>query len=285
MKRALVAILILALVALGGASAEGADWGEDLAGVLMADVPSDADIEGGGGTVLGSDISRWEVRSITFVDELGCAPGDAWDVSAARDGSVLAWVEPCEGGMYDLTVGAQGGVIANPESSYLFHGYLLLEEIDFNGCFHTERAERMCGMFEWCASLRDLDLSGFDTRNVWDMTGMFLSCVGLESLELGRLDTSRVEGMGYMFTGCVGLRELDVTSFDTRRAYDMRGMFCALNLESLDLRSFEIGGVEHLDMMFYNCDRLSEILVTEDGWVIGAGATVEDMYTNCPAAA
>ena len=249
--------------------------------VLMSDVPSDEDIEGGGGYVLGSDISRWAIGSITFVDDLSNAPDTAWDVSELHNGAVLAWVE--DGGyLLDLYIGADGGVTANPNSSYLFHGYLTLQEIHFNGCFDTSLATEMQNMFAWCACLTDIDLSSFDTSSARDMGSMFLSCTNLRALDLTSFDTSAAWDMTGMFLGCVALAEVDVSSFDTSEVNSMFGMFAATGLTHLDLTSFDTAEVVQMGCMFYNCDALEEVLVS-NRFVIGEETIVEDMFKNCPA--
>ena len=254
-----------------------------LTNVLMSDVPSDEDIEGGGGYVLGSDISRWAIGSITFVDDLSNAPDTAWDVSELNNGAVLAWVE--EGGyLLDLYIGADGGVTANPNSSYLFHGYLMLQEIQFNGCFDTSLVTKMANMFAWDACLMELDLSEFDTGNVWDMGSMFLSCVNLRSLDLTGFDTSGTWDMTGMFLGCTNLAEIDVSSFDTSEVISMFGMFGATGLTRLDLTNFDTANVVQMGCMFYNCDALAEVLVS-DLFIIGDETITEDMFKNCPAGA
>ena len=54
----------------------------------------------------------------------------------------------------------------------------------------------MRGMFQSCASLRSLDLSGLDTSRVTDMEDMFSICLSLSSLDLSPLDTSQVTDWG-----------------------------------------------------------------------------------------
>ena len=80
-----------------------------------------------------------------------------WDISAAGNGSVIAYVEDdgTGNGTYKVTIGGDGGkVVANENSDSLFNG--------FN-------------------SLKEIDLSNFDTSNVTDMNGMFQNCTSLIS--------------------------------------------------------------------------------------------------------
>ena len=105
------------------------------ANVLRSDVPNGDSysvswIMGSGGFgladdcpcfVFGSEYGREQVRSIHFLDTLRNVPGGAWDVSEAGDGSVLAWVEP-NGELYDLFIGAEGGIKAPEDCTMLFFG-------------------------------------------------------------------------------------------------------------------------------------------------------------------
>ncbi len=211
--------------------------------------------EGPTGVLGNDDVSRLSVRSVTFLDSTRRAPEDAWDVSAAGDASVLAWVEDrgedgallvdfhghtagdADAPMHatDLYIAAKGGVRANPDSSFLFMGYINLQEIDFNDSFSTEGAQRMTGMFDECASLERLDLSDFDTAQVTDMSGMFARCESLTELNLGSFDTAQVTDMSGMFTRCESLEALNLNSFDTGNVADMRAMFArCLRLQGLD---------------------------------------------------
>lgn len=61
-------------------------------------------------------------------------------------------------------------------------------------------------MFHGCSSLSSLDVSSFDTSNVWGMKGMFNGCSSLTSLDLSSFDTSRTGEMVSIFSGCLSLR-------------------------------------------------------------------------------
>ena len=208
--------------------------------------------------VFGSEYERYEICSVTFLDTLENAPKDAWDVSEAKNGAVMAWVEvtgeinevyECE--MYDLYIAGDGGVWAGNSCKLLFAGYTNVEHITFGDVFHTENVQDMSHMFKDCTSLTNLDLSNFDTSNVWDMSSMFSRCVKLSEVNLNQFDTSNVKDMCCMFFAC-------------------------RNLSVLDLRSFDTVGVKDMSEMFAHCESLtglttSDLFVTEN-------ANVEDMY-------
>ena len=57
-------------------------------------------------------------------------------------------------------------------------------------------------MFFRCSSLKELNLSNFNTINVIDMGHMFYCCSSLKELNLSKLNTNNVTDMGSMFFGC-----------------------------------------------------------------------------------
>ena len=57
-------------------------------------------------------------------------------------------------------------------------------------------------MFSGCSSLKELNLSNFNTNNVTDMYTMFYNCSSLKKLNLSNFNTNNVTDMGYMFSKC-----------------------------------------------------------------------------------
>lgn len=205
---------------------------------------------------------REQIKTITIVDTLANAPEECWDASEAHNGAVLVWVEP-NGELYDLYIGAEGGVWAGTSARNMFRGYTNAERIDFGDAFHTEDVRDMYGMFLRCESVRELDLSGFDTSRVTDMTDMFAICHALETVDLGSFDTARVELMCNMFEDCHSLLELDLSHFNTANVNNMALMFeYCQSLTSLDLSSFRTPNLTMMGNMFSGCRSLSELDVS-----------------------
>lgn len=209
-----------------------------------------------------SQYRRNDISSITFLDTLADMPSDAWDVSEAENGSVMAWVTP-NGKLYDLFIAGEGGVTAPEDCRCLFAYYINLESINFNGCFNTSGVRDMNSMFANCENLIELDLRSFDTRRVRYMYSMFESCRNLVSLDVSSFDTSKVDLIFNMFTFCESLTELDVSGFDTSYVSVMSGMFqgCA-SLRSLDLTNFDTSGVWSMNYMFEYCNPEIELDVS-----------------------
>ena len=132
--------------------------------------------------VFGSNYQRHQISAVTFLDTLSGAPADAWDVSEAGDGSVMAWVEP-DGELYRLTLAGEGGVRAGASCRALFSGYTNAARFSFDGNFHTDAVQNMSWMFRRCNSLTSLDLSEkFVTTNA-DTDGMFSICPAREKYQ------------------------------------------------------------------------------------------------------
>ena len=249
---------------------------------------------------LNSDtVTRNKVKNVTLVDSIAghsTSDSNCWDVSQEQKGKILAWYETDENGYYSVTIGQNGGVTANMDSSYVlaFIGYSVsdstevkiegLENLDtsnvtnmsymFFYCskltsldvskFDTSNVTGMNSMFQYCSGLTNLDVSKFDTRNVTNMGGMFSSCQGLTSIEVSKFDTSNVTDMSYMFYNCSKLTSLDVGNFNTSKVTNMSSMFgrCS-GLTSLDVSDFDTSNVTNMECMFFWCLTLKSLDVSK----------------------
>ncbi len=195
---------------------------------------------------------RSDVKAITFRTFQNVEkniPITAWDVSAAGDRSVVAWMVSG-----DLHVAATGKILPNPNASYMFAHFANLEEIDFGDCFDTSNVTNMSAMFYDCRDLTSLDLSSFDTSNVTNMSDMLHDCRSLTSLNLSGFDTSSVTEMRSMFHGCSSLTSLSLDGFDTANVTDMSCMFHSCSdLTSLNLSGFDASNATDIHWMFSGC--------------------------------
>jgi len=213
--------------------------------------------------IFGSDIPRKRVVEVIFLDALGDAPEDAWDVSLDQSKSVLAWMTPTQADMYVLTIAGNGGINVGKACDSLFYGFTGLQKIRFNDCFHTEEAESMSNMFYGCRFLGQLDLTGFDTSAVTDMSFMFADCYNLTNLKISSFNTSNVRNMRDMFSSCFSLTALDITGFDTSAVTDMSGMFESCSrLTSLNVSSLDTSNVTDMSYMFSSCNGLASLDVS-----------------------
>ncbi len=207
-----------------------------------------------------------KVTKIVFSDNTGIPTTaiEHWDVSKEGNGSVIAYIEDdgTGNGTYKVTIGGNGKVIANEDSSYLFRHFSRLKEIDLR-YFDTSNVTDMSFMFSDCGSLTTLDVSNFDTSKVTNMGSMFYGCSNLTTLDLSNFDTSKVTDMSYMFTNSRNITTIDVSNFDTGNVTNMWSMFdnCS-NLTTLDVSNFNTSNVTNMGYMFSGCNSLTTLDVS-----------------------
>lgn len=230
--------------------------------------------------VFGSKYQRQQISTITFLSTIKDAAEGSWDVSQNQDGTVLAWVKP-NGDLYDLFIGAEGGVLAPEDCSQMFSEYATLYRIDFNGAFDTTNVTTMNSMFDGNYGLTELDLSGFDTANVTDMSYMFDYCYNLRNLDVSGFDTAKVAWMYGVFRGCSSLTELDVSNFDTSNVVAMVELFgyCS-NLTELDVSEFDTAKVNNMASMFQGCSSLTKLDLS--GFDTSNVTNMPFMFKDCP---
>ena len=222
-----------------------------------------------------TEYTRGQVEQVVFRDTLAGAPDSAWDVSAIRNRSVLAWMKGST-----LTVAADGLISPNDVADHLFEYFINLKAIDFGDCFDTSQVTSMYKMFCGCESLTQLDLSGLDTSKVTDMGYMFHLCSKLTSLDVSGFDTSNVTSMRGMFSCCSDLTSLVLSDFDTSHVTDMLQMFAfCRNLTHLDLSNFDTANVTRMEDMFADCEVLTSLNLS--GFYAGNDTNLEDMFDGC----
>ena len=115
----------------------------------------------------------------------------------------------------------------------------------------------MSNMFYNCSSLKELDLSKFNTDNVTNMRSMFYNCSSLTILDLSKFNTDKVTNMYCMFCNCSSLTKLNLSKFNTQNVTDMSWMFdnCS-KLSVLNLSNFntdKVTNIRYMSGMFYKC--------------------------------
>ena len=231
-----------------------------------------------------SDEYRSNITSIDVLTNKN-VPSEAvesWDVSEAKDGSVMAWVvnDPMNAGKYKLYIGGNGGVAASDSLRDMFYSFRSLQTANLVN-LDTSNVTNMSRMFIGCWSLTDLNLSNFNTSQVTNMSSMFSACISLTSLVLSNFDTSNVTDMSRMFNGCESLVTLNLSNFDTSNVTYMQNMFIGCSsLTELDLSSFNTSKVTEMMYMFHSCSKLATIYVG-DGWVTTDPSATFDMFYGC----
>ena len=217
-----------------------------------------------------TDYYKENIVSATFLDtnQVASNATESWDVSDDGKGGVKAWVVPNveDSTKYDLYIGANKGVIANEDSSYLFYNFINIKIIEFNNNLDTSGTVNMLRLFTNCRELTSLDLSSFDTENVTNMSGMFLSTSSTDFMKIETITfsekfiTNNVTNMAGMFGNCSNLKNLDITMFDTSKVINMSDMFSScLSLTELNVSNFNTENVIYMQGMFWDCDSLTNL--------------------------
>lgn len=189
--------------------------------------------------------------------------------------------------MYDIYVGGYGGIqlSAAAKASNQFSGFSSLESIENIALLFTEKAVNMDGMFNGCQTLSQLDLSGFETKNVTNMSWMFSFCNSLTDLDLSGFDTTNVTDMSYMFYNCRVLADLNLSSFDTNNVTNMSYMFSFCpSLQTLKLNHFDMSQVLYASEMFQGCSTLKTLDLS--WWDLGSAMPanaiqIYSMFSGC----
>ena len=131
----------------------------------------------------------------------------------------------------------------------------------------TSNIVTMEGMFIGCGGLTSLDVSKFNTKNVTNMAYMFFSCDHLLELDVSSFNTSNVEDMSSMFSSCGAESSSTTTSiivdgWNTSKVKYMGGMFENTKVQTLDLSSFDTSKVIDMWCMFFGCQQLQSLNIS-----------------------
>ena len=230
---------------------------------------------------LNTEVPRQNIKTLKYVDNLNIPEGaTVVDVSKSGDNTIKMWYNEADAnGNYDITIGSNNIIYANPSGSNLFSNLTNVTSIDLSN-LDTSGIAGMNGMFENDKVLTNIVFGdNFNTSNATNMTAMFRECNNLTELDLRMFDTSNVRNMGSMFLNCTKLESLDLSMFDTSNVMDMGGMFLnCTKLESLDLSSFDTSSITNFGKIFYHCTSLKSLNVSH--FNTSNVKTMSDMFSS-----
>ena len=253
----------------------------DLSGVVTTGVTDMSYMFYGCEMLMALDLSKFDTSSVVYMNDMfrGCTMMESvdlsdWDTRKVVDMSNMfhscAHVKMLEFGTFNTEhVTDMNGMFTN---------CTWLTWIDLTR-FNTYNVTNMANMFRGCINLRWADLHSFNTTNATNMHAMFSGCVSLPELDLAGFNTNNVTDMGYMFRGCDSLEFVDVSNFDTPKVTIMDGMFNGAGVKELDLRYFDVSGVEDLSYMFCKCAELEKVNVS--GWDTSGVKYFNSMFEGC----
>ena len=183
------------------------------------------------------------------------------DVIASNESAIPAWNTTVRKTVTAVVI-EESFAEVEPVSLYgWFNDCANLTTIDGLNNLNTSETKTIKHIFYNCSSLKDVDLSGFETSNVINMNGVFYNCKSLTEIDLSSFDTKNVESMINMFYNCTGLTSLDLNNF-------------------YDYKTINDGNMSygcHKDGMFYGCVRLKTIYCN-NSWTSDSS---DNMFTGC----
>ena len=109
-------------------------------------------------------------------------------------------------------------------------------------------------MFSNCLSLKELDLTSFNTTTVTNMSYMFNRNTSLNLIKFGNnFNTSNVTNMCFMFSNCTSIQYLDLSNFDISNVSNINYMFyCMYSIRTLDISNFIFTNISLYNALFSN---------------------------------
>ena len=214
---------------------------------------------------LSTTIKRNQIETIAISNSISghTANGtNCWDVGATKNGTVLAWATDNDNdGLYEITIGRAGGVIANTNSKNLFGGINNITTITGTQNLNTSYTDNMSYMFYNDNNLTTLDLNSWNTTNVTNMAQMFNNANNLTTLNVSNWNTSNVTNMNSTFAK-VKLSTLNVNKWNTINVTNMACMFCDGGVTTLNLNNWNVSNVTDMSFMFQEMLNLTALNIS-----------------------
>lgn len=246
--------------------------------------PSDTWFTQGGTTVKRASITEIEIKN--SYAPVG-TPTASWDASAAKDGSIMAYVEGTK-----LTIAGNGSgmVYANPDSSWVFSDHNKADyfnnvtNIKGAELLNTSKATTFERLFESCEKLASVNVSNWDTGCVTNMFTTFSKCYALKNLDVSNWETGNVKTMRSTFQVCLALESLELSKWDVHNVETFQGMFMsssgAMNLTTIgDTTNWNTGACTTMQTMFQNCASLKKLYVSN--WDVSNVISMKNMFYEC----
>ena len=225
-----------------GTYVEITDYKGDLVDITIPAKIDGLPVEINLGTVLKEKMASW-----------AAAPTETFKIERSGEGETPVKLV---GTFKDLFARSLGGSGYTPNTK--------LTSVDFGNADCSE-IQDMSYMFSLCNTLKDLNVTGWNTSQVQDMSSMFYECSKLQDLNITGWNTSNVQSMGSMFSYCSQLKDLNLSGWNTSKVESMSSMFSGCSrLEDLNITGWNTNSVQYMDNMFYDSKNLSKLTLSSD---------------------
>ena len=159
--------------------------------------------------VYNNDNPKCRVMTFYYDDQRASRQGDTYSLNSAND--YPDWILG-DTKMFEKVVFDPSFADARPTSTCKwFYGQHWLTTIEGFENLKTDKVTTAGSMFFNCDKLEEIDVSGWNTKNLTNTWGMFWYCNALKTLDLSSWDTSSLTSTGYMFYGCYHLQTIYVS--------------------------------------------------------------------------
>ena len=190
---------------------------------------------------------------------------------------VYAWFEEDTGTMYYYSESEK--ILLNESSSNMFSRFESLLDVDLTG-FDTKNVTSFSNFFEHCYSLKTVDLSNFNFSSTHSLDSFFYNCKNLKTIIFGTMNYSNITGISSMFDGCESLEEIDMSSFHLGKINSANRLFnnCK-SLKTVNISGLDLSGSEYFYEVFKNCTSLESIDLSNVN--LSGVKTVWGVFENC----
>ena len=211
-------------------------------------------------SVFGKNISRYYFEKIITLKNISIPDNaiDSWDVSENQDGSIMAWyLDADNNSKYELYLGQNGGVRANPDCSYLFFLYTQAVYLDMSN-FITDDVVNMERMFyqtgytmQSAIPFKIVGLDKWNVSKVTTMENMFQyagrSAKSWDIGDLSKWKTNSLVNMKEIFYYCAynaDRVDINIGTWNVSNVTNMRGTFVAFGQNA---KYWSIGNLSNWD--------------------------------------
>lgn len=216
-------------------------------------------------------IDTSKITRIIFTDEYSGSYDECWDPTLAQNNNVIVYRDGTE-----LFVDcSENGVSANADSSEMFADFSSLQEIVGFHRLNASNITKIESMFKNCSSLKNLDLSSFNSVNPENMKTVFYGCSSLEYIDISNFNLKGVNVFQNLCYGCTSLKSISFPNIDKTKTIYLSGAFgnCEA-LESIDMTKFS--GTVYYGSTFSCCSSLKNITFGDTTPI-----NVNNMFMNC----
>ena len=171
-----------------------------------------------------------------------------------------------------------------PILSYIngcFNGCNALKEIKGIDNIYIDNCTTLSSTFADCYSLKELDLSHWNTANVTSFSSLFNNCNSLTSLNIANWNTSKVTTFANTFANCMSLEYIDVKNWDTSKSTSFAGTFSGCrSVKILDLSNWTNATLTTVGTMFQFCHSLQYLNILNIT-ITSSCTNVYAMFNGC----